>query len=146
MQVRLQLAFIAGSVYLSGIKWKASTVKVSRGAVYWFRLSVSTLSARIASLCRPTAYTFTASLNFIDIWEFHTCLASQLHTFKRAHTLWFGQWETLSQISEINHSGGDLFGDNNRDYSPCVKTHRGLICWVLCCAADVQKKEKKKKG
>lgn len=72
------------------------------------------------ALCAEPQPTFTASLNFIDIWEFHTCLASQLHTFKRAHTLILDSEKHLPNITEINHSVmrsntmKDLFGDKGK--------------------------------
>lgn len=69
-------------------------------------------------LCTDLQPTFTASLNFIDIWEFHTCLAGQLHTFKRARSLIWTVRNTLPDHrdqSQHDNSMKDLFSDKNRE-------------------------------
>lgn len=61
--------------------WCNLFVCISRG--FLFRLTLHLLSIQ-ASFIHPTfPCPAEGSLNFMDIWEFRTCLKPQLHTFKR---------------------------------------------------------------
>lgn len=73
------------TINYSSKTWCNLFVCLSRG--FLFRLTLYLLSIQ-ASFIYPTfPCPAKGSLSFTDIWEFRTCLKTQLHTFTRARAL-----------------------------------------------------------